>query len=329
MVDKTAAFIAFGSNLGDRHATLAGAYASLINDPAIEAIQPSRLYETAPVGGPDGQGRFLNTVLKVATSLSAHELLARCMAVEQEFDELDIAVKMFQNTTTRLRHCSVPVVAAPHGLTLGGGCEICLHVDKVVAHAETYMGLVEVGVGLIPGAGGVKEFVRRIITPAIKLAPESDPTPYLQRVFEQIGMAKVGTSAFEARDQGFVTQADRIVMNADELLGRAKQFVLDLAAAGFTPPAREKLYAAGRDGLAAMRVGVWMMQQGGYISKYDAFIGNKLAYAIAGGDLSSPQWVDGGHFLAMGREVFLALCREPKTMERIMFMLQNNKPLRN
>ncbi|MCA0355273.1 MAG: 3-hydroxyacyl-CoA dehydrogenase/enoyl-CoA hydratase family protein, partial [Chloroflexi bacterium] len=251
------------------------------------------------------------------------------MAVEQEYDELNFAIKTFQNTMMRVRYSSIPVVVAPHNLALGGACEMSLHSDRVVAHAETYMGLVEVGVGLIPGAGGVKEFVRRIITPAIKLAPESDPTPYLQRVFEQIGMAKVGTSAFEARDQGFVTEADRIVMNGDELLGRAKQFVLDLAAAGFTPPAREKLYAAGRDGLAAMRVGVWMMQQGGYISEYDAFIGNKLAYAIAGGDLSSPQWVDEEHFLAMEREVFLALCREPKTMERIMFMLQNNKPLRN
>ncbi len=261
--------------------------------------------------------------------IGANIFMLMMAAQNDQFDQLEQMLKTSHDLMQGMRFSPKPIVTAPFGRVLGGGAEVSMHGSRMCIAAETYMGLVEVGVGLIPGAGGVKEFVRRVITPAIKLAPESDPTPYLQRVFEQIGMAKVGTSAFEARDQGFVTEADRIVMNGDELLGRAKQFVLDLAAAGFTPPAREKLYAAGRDGLAAMRVGVWMMQQGGYISEYDALIGNKLAYAIAGGDLSSPQWVDEEHFLAMEREVFLALCHEPKTMERIMFMLQNNKPLRN
>ena len=246
-----------------------------------------------------------------------------------ELGQVEEMLKASHGLMQAMRFSPKPVVTAPFGRVLGGGSEVVMHGSRVCAASETYMGLVEVGVGLIPGAGGVKEFVRRVITPAMKNNPDADPTPYLQRVFEQIGLAKVGASAFEAREHGFLTDADRIVMNDADLLGRAKEFVLELAESDFTPPANEKLYAVGRDGLAALRVGVWMMQQGGYISEYDAFIGNKLAEVIAGGDLSSPQWVDEEYFLALERKVFLELLQQEKTLERIMYMLQNNKPLRN
>ncbi len=260
--------------------------------------------------------------------IGANIFMLLMAAQSDQFDQLETMLEMNHKLMQSLRYSPKPIITAPFGRVLGGGAEVTMHGSHVCAAAETYMGLVEVGVGLIPGAGGVKEFVRRVISPAMR-APDADPTPYLQRVFEQIGMAKVGMSAFEAREQGFLSDADRIVMNGDDLIGHAKQFVLDLVAAGYRAPQREKVYAAGASGLAAMRVGVWMMQQGGYISEYDALIGNKLAYAIAGGDLSGPEWVDEEHILAKEREVFLELCREPKTMERIMYMLQNNKPLRN
>nr|MBA3470413.1 enoyl-CoA hydratase/isomerase family protein [Herpetosiphonaceae bacterium] len=260
--------------------------------------------------------------------IGANIFMIMLAAQSEQYDQIDDLVHQGHQLMMAMRYSPKPVVTAPFGRVLGGGAEVVMHGGRVCAAAETYIGLVEVGVGLIPGAGGVKEFVRRVITPAMK-APDADPTPYLQRVFEQIGMAKVGGSAFEAREHGFITDADRIVMNAADVLGRAKQFVLDLAESGYTPPAKEKLYAAGRDGLAAMRVGVWMMQQGGFITEYDAAIGNKLAYVIAGGDLSGPQWVDEEYFLDREREAFLQLVREPKTMERIVYMLQNNKPLRS
>ena len=260
--------------------------------------------------------------------IGANIFMLLVAAQSEQYDQVDALVRQGHKLMMAMRYSPKPVVTAPFGRVLGGGAEVAMHGGRVCAAAETYIGLVEVGVGLIPGAGGVKEFVRRVITPAMK-APDADPTPYLQRVFEQIGMAKVGGSAFEAREHGFLTEADRIVMNADDVLGRAKQFVLDLAESGYLPPEKTKLYAAGRDGLATMRVGVWMMQQGGYISEYDAVVGNRLAYAIAGGDLSGPQWVDEEYFLDREREMFLELIREPKTVERIMFMLQNNKPLRN
>jgi 3-hydroxyacyl-CoA dehydrogenase len=260
--------------------------------------------------------------------VGANIFMIMVAAQSEQYDQIDDLVRQGHQLMMAMRYSPKPVVTAPFGRVLGGGSEVVMHGGRVCAAAETYIGLVEVGVGLIPGAGGVKEFVRRVITPAMK-APDADPTPYLQKVFEQIGMAKVAGSAFEARDQGFLTEADRIVMNSDDVLGRAKQFVLDLADSGYMPPERQKLYAAGRDGLAAMRVGVWMMQQGGFISEYDAAVGNRLAYVIAGGDLSGPQWVDEEYFLDREREMFLELVREPKTMERIVFMLTNNKPLRN
>lgn len=228
-----------------------------------------------------------------------------------------------------IRFSPKPVVTAPFGRTLGGGVEVVLHGSRICAAAETYMGLVEVGLGIIPGAGGCKEMVRRVLSPAMQV-PNTDPLPHLQRIFETLGMAKVAGSAEEARELGFLSEADRIEMNSDRLIGSAKQFVLDLVDAGYKPPVRGKnCYAVGREGFAALEVGIYLLKQGGYISEYDAHVGKKLAYVLSGGDLSSPQWVSEEYFLELERETFLSLLGEQKTIERITYMLQHGKPLRN
>lgn len=228
-----------------------------------------------------------------------------------------------------VRFCSKPVVTAPAGRTLGGGAEVSMAGARTAAAVETYMGLVEVGVGLIPGAGGCKELVRRVVSPALQIA-NTDPLPFLQQALQTIAMAKVSTSAAEARSFGFLTIADLIVMNRDHQIAEARRLVLELAEAGYTPPVRGKTcYAAGRDSLAALRAGLYVMQQGGYMSEYDLHVSNKVAYILCGGELSSGQWVDEQYFLDLEREAFVSLCGEPKTLERIKHMLETGKPLRN
>jgi 3-hydroxyacyl-CoA dehydrogenase len=245
------------------------------------------------------------------------------------FAAIERGVREMQDALMAVRFCSKPVVTAPAGRTLGGGCEVSLAGGRAVAAAETYMGLVEVGVGLIPGAGGCKELVRRIVSPAMQ-GTNVDPLPLLQRALQTIAMAKVSTSAAEARSFGFLTVADQIVMNRDRQLGEAKRLVLHLAAAGYSAPARVKTcYAAGRDALAAIRAGLYIMQQGGYMSEYDLHVSGKVAYVLCGGDLSAGQWVDEQYFLDLEREAFVSLCSEPKTIERIKHMLGTGKPLRN
>jgi 3-hydroxyacyl-CoA dehydrogenase len=200
---------------------------------------------------------------------------------------------------------------------------------RIVAASETYMGLVEVGVGLIPGAGGCKELIRRVVSPAMKQTPNADPVPFLQNVMQTIGTAKVSSSAEEARSFGFLTAADRVVMNRDHLIAEAKHEVIELSL-DYAPPVREKnCYAAGRDVRAALRAGIYVLQQGAYMSEYDALLTTRLATILCGGDLSSGQWVDEQYFLDRERETFVALCHEPKTLERIQSMLANGKPLRN
>ncbi len=229
----------------------------------------------------------------------------------------------------RVRFSTKPVVAAPFGRTLGGGVEVCLAATRVVAAGETYMGLVEVGVGLIPGAGGCKEMVRRVVSPAMKRTPNADPLPFVQNVLETVGAAKVSTSAAEARSFGFLTSADRIVWNRDHLLYEAKQEVLALAG-GFTPAVNgENCYAAGRDVRAALKAGIYVLQQGGYMTEYDAAISSKLAHVLCGGDLSSPQWVSEQYLLDLEREAFVELLGQQKTIDRIQHMLKTGKPLRN
>ncbi|HKE55540.1 MAG TPA: 3-hydroxyacyl-CoA dehydrogenase/enoyl-CoA hydratase family protein [Pyrinomonadaceae bacterium] len=244
-------------------------------------------------------------------------------------ESIERGVKSLQDALMLVRYCSKPVVTAPAGRTLGGGAEVSMAGAVTVAAAETYLGLVEVGVGLIPGAGGCKELVRRVVSPAMH-AGNNDPLPLLQQVLQTIGMAKVSTSAAEARTYGFLTDRDHIVMNRDQQIAAAKNVVLEVAADGYAPPVRGKVcYASGRDALAALRAGLYVMQQGGYMSEYDLYLSGRVAHVLCGGELSSSQWVDEQYFLDLEREVFVALCGEPKTQERIKHMLQTGKPLRN
>lgn len=246
-----------------------------------------------------------------------------------DFAAIERGVKELQEALMSVRFCSKPVVTAPAGRTLGGGAEVSMAGAAMVAAAETYMGLVEVGVGLVPGAGGCKELVRRVVSPAMHLM-NTDPLPLVQQALQTIGMAKVSTSAAEARSFGFLTQSDHVVMNRDHQLAEAKRLILERSAAGYTAPARGKTcYAAGRDVYAALRAGLYVMQQGGYMSEYDLHVSSKVAHILCGGDLSSGQWVDEQYFLDLEREAFVSLCGESKTLARIKHMLETGKPLRN
>ncbi|MCV6630373.1 MAG: 3-hydroxyacyl-CoA dehydrogenase/enoyl-CoA hydratase family protein [Flavobacteriaceae bacterium] len=250
------------------------------------------------------------------------------MAVEQEYDELNMAISMFQNTMMRARYSSIPVVVAPHAMTLGGGCELSLHADKVVAAAETYMGLVEFGVGVIPGGGGSKEMALRAADTFQKNDVELNR---LQEYFLTIGMAKVSTSAYEAFDLGLLQHGkDVVVVNKDRQIMQAKKHALLMAEAGYTKPIkRTDVKVLGKQALGMFLVGTDSMEAGKYISEHDKKIANKLAYVMAGGDLSAPTKVSEQYLLDLEREAFLSLCTERKTLERIQHMLKTGKPLRN
>lgn len=250
------------------------------------------------------------------------------MAVEQEYDELNMAIKMFQDTMMRVRYSSIPVIVAPHGMTLGGGCEMSMHADRVVAAAETYIGLVEFGVGVIPGGGGSKEMAVR----ASDLFRKNDvELNVLQENFLTIGMAKVATSAYEAFDLGILQKGkDIVVVNKDRQIAVAKQVALQMADQGYTQPVRRTdIKVLGKQALGMFLVGTNQMVAGKYISEHDLKIANKLAYVMAGGDLSEPTLVSEQYLLDIEREAFLSLCTERKTLERIQFMLTKGKPLRN
>lgn len=244
------------------------------------------------------------------------------------WDMLEGAVSKLQNLDMRMRYFPKPVVMAAAGLALGGGSEVLTHGSRVVAAAELYAGLVEVGAGVIPAGGGTKEMLRRILNPPMR-TPNAEPLPYLQRVFEQIGMAKVATSAEEARQFAILSPQDRVVMHRDHLLMEAKKEVLHMAATGYHPPLPEKIYAAGRDALAALRVGIFMFREGGNITAHEAVIAEKLAYTMTGGELSRPAWVDEQYILDLEREAFLSLCGMEKTQQRMWNLLQTGKVLRN
>jgi 3-hydroxyacyl-CoA dehydrogenase len=250
------------------------------------------------------------------------------MAVEQEYDELNMAIKMFQDTMMRVRYSAIPVIVAPHGMTLGGGCEMSMHADRVVAAAETYIGLVEFGVGVIPGGGGSKEMALR----ASDLFRKNDvELNVLQENFLTIGMAKVATSAYEAFDLGILQKGkDIVVVNKDRQIAVAKQVALQMADQGYTQPVRRTdIKVLGKQALGMFLVGTNQMVAGKYISEHDLKIANKLAYVMAGGDLSEPTLVSEQYLLDIEREAFLSLCTERKTLERIQFMLTKGKPLRN
>jgi len=261
-------------------------------------------------------------------SAGANIFLILMLAQNGEYDRIDAVVRELQNLFQAMRRAPRPVVTAPFGMALGGGAEFLMAGQRAVAHAELYAGLVEIGVGLLPAGSGCKEMLRRRLNPVMR-TPNADPLPHLQAIFEQIALAKVSESARQARDMGFLLPADRILLNRDHLLAEAKREVLHLAVSGHRPAPPESIWAAGRDALAALRLAVFTLQDGGYATDHDALIANHIAYVLCGGDLSEPAWVPEQYILDLEREAFVALCHEPKTLERIAHMLQHNKPLRN
>jgi 3-hydroxyacyl-CoA dehydrogenase len=261
-------------------------------------------------------------------SAGANLAMVFMLAIDQEYDELDFAIRYFQNTVMRLRYSAIPTVIAPHGLTLGGGCEMTLHADAAIAASETYIGLVEFGVGVIPGGGGTKEFVVR----ASDSYYEGDPQlPTLQERFTTIATAKVATSAHEAFKLGLLHHdKDGLVMNIDRQISEAKKKVLELAEAGYTQPVqREDILVLGKTALGALYAGTEAFEISNYASAHDKKIARKLAFVMAGGDLSQPTRVSEQYLLDLEREAFLSLLGEKKTLERIQSILKSGKPLRN
>ncbi|MCF6167789.1 3-hydroxyacyl-CoA dehydrogenase/enoyl-CoA hydratase family protein [Lutibacter sp.] len=260
-------------------------------------------------------------------SVGANLAMVFMTAVEQEYDELGFAIKSFQDTVMRLRYSSVPTIVAPHGMTLGGGCEMTLHADKVVAAAESYIGLVEFGVGLLPGGAGTKEMTLR----AAQTFKDGDvQLNRLREHFLAIAMAKVSTSAYEAFDLDILKPGkDLVVVNRDRQIATAKRYALQMVKDGYTQPAPQKVKVLGKQSLGMFLVGTDAMEKGFYISEHDKLIGNKIAYVMSGGDLSEPTYVSEQYLLDLEREAFLSLLTEKKTLQRIEHTLKTGKPLRN
>jgi 3-hydroxyacyl-CoA dehydrogenase len=261
-------------------------------------------------------------------SAGANVAMIFMLAIEQEYDELDMAIRMFQNTMTRARFSSVPVVVAPHALSLGGACELSLHADKVCPAAETYTGLVEVGIGVIPGGGGTKEFVLRA---ADEMHEDEPETITLKNRFLTIATAKVATSAHEAFGLGIFRKGqDEVIYNQGRRIAEAKKSVIELQDSGYVMPVpRKDVKVLGRSALGAMYAGINGMLQAGYATQHDSLVAKKLAFVMCGGDLSEPAYVSEQYLLDLEREAFLSLCGEKKTLERIQSVLKSGKPLRN
>jgi 3-hydroxyacyl-CoA dehydrogenase len=255
--------------------------------------------------------------------------LALMTIAQGAVDQIEAFVKRGQDLAMAIRYAKKPIVAAPFNLTLGGGTEFSMAAWRMVAHAETYMGLVEMGVGIIPAWGGCKEMIRRNINPVMEASPDASVLPHLEKIFTIIGTAKVAVSAMEAREMGFLSPSDRIVMNRDHQLAEAKREVLTLIASGASNGSAGKVYAAGRDALALLNMGAWTMHQGNYATEFEEFLGKKLAYVLTGGDLSGPQWVPEQYILDLERTTIVELLQHPKTMERMQHTLETGKPLRN
>ena len=275
----------------------------------------------------DFRGLVIGNESAEAFSAGANLAMLFMYAIEQEFDEINMVIAQFQQTMMRARYSSIPVVTAPHSLSLGGGCELNLHADKVVAHAETYMGLVEFGVGLIPAGGGTKEMALRCSDMYQAGDPELN---ILQTAFMNIAQAKVSTSAQDAREMNYLQEKDQIVLNRSRLIAEAKQAAIELADNGYTQPKqRTDIKVQGKTGMALFMAGISQMRLANYISDHDAKIANKLAYVINGGDLSYPQLVTEQYLIDLEREAFLSLCGEKKTLERMQGLLNGGKPPRN
>ena len=276
----------------------------------------------------DFRGLVIGNDSLEAFSAGANLAMLFMYAIDQAYDEIDMMIAGFQETMMRARYSSIPVVTAAHSLALGGGCEINLHADKVVASAETYMGLVELGVGLIPAGGGTKEMALRA---SDMYQPGDAELNILQTAFMNIAQAKVSTSAQEAFDMNYLkTNRDQIVLNRSRLIAEAKQAALELAENGYTMPSRRSdIKVQGKTGIAMFKAGIKSMRMANYITDHDALIAEKLAYVICGGDLSSPQMVTEKYLLELEREAFKSLCGERKTMERMQGLLSGGKPPRN
>ncbi|WP_392436568.1 3-hydroxyacyl-CoA dehydrogenase NAD-binding domain-containing protein [Cruoricaptor ignavus] len=260
-------------------------------------------------------------------SAGANLAMILMMAIEQDWDDLNMAIATFQNTMMRVRYSAVPVVAAPFAMTLGGGCEMTMHADRAVAAAETYIGLVEVGVGVIPGGGGTKEMTLRT---SREFQKDDVKNNRLRDAFMNIAMGKVSTSAYEAFDMNILQEhKDIVVVNKAEQIQTAKMLAKSMAEHGYTQPIEQKVTVLGREALGMFYVGTDQMLAGNYISEHDKKIADKLAYVMVGGNLSEPTLVTERYLLNLEREAFLSLCGERKTLERIQYMLQNGKPLRN
>ncbi len=261
-------------------------------------------------------------------SAGANVAMIFMLAVEQDYDEIDMAIRMFQNTMMRVRYSAIPVVAAPHALALGGGCELSLHADKVIPAAETYTGLVEVGIGVIPGGGGTKEFVLRAADEMHDGEPE---TITLQNRFLNIATARVSTSAYEAFDLGIYKKGrDFVCLNPNRRIAEAKRSVIELYDEGYVMPVqRTDIKVLGRSVLGTFYAGINGMWRGNYATDHDVTVAKKLAYVMCGGDLTEPSIVSEQYLLDLERQAFLSLCGEKKTLERIQSILKSGKPLRN
>ncbi|CAN5434210.1 3-hydroxyacyl-CoA dehydrogenase/enoyl-CoA hydratase family protein [soil metagenome] len=260
-------------------------------------------------------------------SVGANLAMVFMSAIEQEYDEIDFMIRQFQNAIMRVRYSSIPVVVAPHGMALGGGCEMTMHADRVQAAAETYIGLVEVGVGLIPAGGGTKEMTLRV---SERLEAGDVELNALQNTFMNIAQAKVSTSAYEAFDIHILRKGDQVTINTDRRIADAKETALKLHEGGYTQPLpRKNIKVQGKTGMALFKAGIYGMRSGRYISDHDVKIADKIAYVMCGGDLSYPQRVSEQYLLDLEREAFLSLTGEKKTLERIQAILQGGKALRN
>ena len=262
-------------------------------------------------------------------SAGANLMLMLFEIQDENWDDIEASVRAFQDVLMSVKYFEKPVVAAPFGMTLAGGCEICLSSALVRAAAETYMGLVEVGVGLIPGGGGTKEMLLRC-TEGIPLGVDADHFPFVRQAFETVAMAKVATSAKEAQKLGFMRSTDKITINRDHLIHDAKRSVLHLVKEGYRPLRPKKnIKVLGEKGYALLQLGLFTMREGGYISQYDEHVAKKLAYIFSGGNLPDGSEVTEQYLLDLEREAFVSLCGEPKTQERMEYMLKTGKPLRN
>jgi 3-hydroxyacyl-CoA dehydrogenase len=259
-------------------------------------------------------------------SVGANIMLLAMLAFEEEWDDLELAVSLFQSTSMRIRYSSIPVVAATQGYVFGGGCEISMHCDSVVAAAESYIGLVEVGIGVIPGGAGTKEFALRI---SDSFFDGDVQIPTLIERFRTIATASVATSAHQAFDYGYLNAKDHVVMHTGRNIAEAKKEVIRLSEGYIPPIERTDVMVLGRSGLGALYAAANELYRGKWATEHDIKIAKKIAYVLCGGDLSEPQNVSEQYLLDIEREAFMQLMGEQKTLERIQYMLQNNKPLRN